>query len=95
MSLQLSAVTLGVKDINRAKKFYNEGLGCAVDQDHAGFVSLKVGDSKVSLGLYTTDALADDGDTRVARLAPFELYQPRRAVRRGGGADGCNQRIFV
>ena len=60
MSLQLSAVTLGVKDINRAKKFYNEGLGCAVDQDHPGFVSLKVGDSKVSLGLYTTDALADD-----------------------------------
>jgi predicted enzyme related to lactoylglutathione lyase len=60
MNLQISAVTLGVKDINRAKKFYSEGLGCEIDQDHPGFVSLKVGDSKVSLGLYTMDALAGD-----------------------------------
>ncbi len=60
MNLQLNAVTLGVKDINRAKKFYTEGLGCTIDQDHPGFVSLKVGDSPVKLGLYTLDALAAD-----------------------------------
>ena len=60
MSLQMSAITLGVKDINRAKRFYNEGLGCTIEQDHPAFVSLKLGDSPVSLGLYTWDALAAD-----------------------------------
>ncbi len=60
MSLQLSAVTLGVRDIDRAKKFYSEGLGGAIDQDHPGFVSLKLGDSTVKLALYKWDALADD-----------------------------------
>jgi hypothetical protein len=60
MNLQISAITLAVKDLNRAKKFYTEGLGCTIDQDHPGFVSLKVGDSPVKLGLYTRDALAAD-----------------------------------
>ena len=60
MSLQISAVTLGVKDLNRAKKFYSEGLGLTIEQDHPGFVSLKLGDSPVKLGLYTWDALAAD-----------------------------------
>ncbi len=60
MNFQLSAITLGVKDLDRAKKFYSEGLGCTIDQDHPGFVSLKVGDSSVRLGLYTLDALAAD-----------------------------------
>jgi uncharacterized protein len=60
MKLELSAVTLGVKDLSRAKKFYTEGLGCAIDQDHPGFVSLKLGDSLVKLALYPLDALAGD-----------------------------------
>ena len=60
MNLQLSAVTIGVKDINRAKKFYSEGLGCTIEKDAPVFVSLKVGDSPVKLGLYTWEALAAD-----------------------------------
>jgi uncharacterized protein len=32
MSLQMSAVMLGVEDLARAKKFYEEGLGCTIDQ---------------------------------------------------------------
>ncbi len=60
MNFQLNAITLGVKDLDRSKKFYSEGLGCTIDQDHPGFVLLKVGDSTVKLGLYTMDALAAD-----------------------------------
>jgi uncharacterized protein len=59
MSLQLNAITLGVKDLARAKKFYSD-LGGAIEQDAPGFVLLKVGDSPVKLGLYTWDALAAD-----------------------------------
>lgn len=59
-SIGISAVVLGVKDLNRAKKFYSEGLGCTIDQDHRGFVSLKLGDGSPKLGLYTRDSLAAD-----------------------------------
>ncbi len=41
------------------------------------------------------DALADDRDARVAGFAPFELDEARRALGRGGRADGGDQRIFV
>lgn len=60
MNVQLSAITIGVKDIARSKKFYTEGLGCTIVQDTPGFVSLKVGDSPVNLSLYTWNALAAD-----------------------------------
>src|SRR2546428_11686828 len=60
MNVQISAVTLGVKDINRAKKFYSDGLGCAIDQHHPGFVSFKLGDGSTKLGLYAWVALAAD-----------------------------------
>jgi catechol 2,3-dioxygenase-like lactoylglutathione lyase family enzyme len=32
MVLQVSAIMLGVEDVERAKRFYVEGLGCEFDQ---------------------------------------------------------------
>ena len=40
-------------------------------------------------------ALADDGDARVGRLAPFKLDQARLAPGRGGAADRGDQRIVL
>jgi catechol 2,3-dioxygenase-like lactoylglutathione lyase family enzyme len=51
---------IGVRDLDRAKKFYGEGLGCAIDQDYPGFVSLSLGDGSSSLALYEWDAAAAD-----------------------------------
>ena len=59
MTVQISAVTIGVEDLKRSKQFY-EGLGCRVDQDHPGFVSFKMGDGSTSLSLYARSALAAD-----------------------------------
>jgi catechol 2,3-dioxygenase-like lactoylglutathione lyase family enzyme len=60
MTLQISALTLAVKDINRAKKFYADGLGCPIVQDQGQFVSFNLGDMSTTLALYTWDALAQD-----------------------------------
>lgn len=60
MNTQISAITLGVRDLNRAKQFYSEGLGCPIEQDHAGFVSFNLGTGSSRLALYTWDALAAD-----------------------------------
>jgi predicted enzyme related to lactoylglutathione lyase len=51
---------IGVKDLARAKKFYEEGLGCKIDQDHPTFVSFNLGEGSSSLALYEWAAAAKD-----------------------------------
>jgi catechol 2,3-dioxygenase-like lactoylglutathione lyase family enzyme len=59
MGLQVTAIMLGVADLERSKKFYAEGLGATVDQDYPGFVSLKL-DGGSALALYDRSAAAAD-----------------------------------
>ena len=60
MSLQVTAIMLGVQDLARSKKFYAEGLGCRIDQDYPTFVSLDLGEGSSSLALYEREAAAQD-----------------------------------
>ena len=60
MSLQVSAIMLGVKDVDRAKRFYAEGLGCEIDQDFPGFVRCSLGAGSSDLALYEWGAAAED-----------------------------------
>jgi uncharacterized protein len=60
MSVEATAIMLGVRDLARAKRFYGDGLGCTIDQDHAGFVSFKLGEGSPSLALYPWEAAARD-----------------------------------
>jgi catechol 2,3-dioxygenase-like lactoylglutathione lyase family enzyme len=56
----MTAIMIGVEDLARSKKFYAEGLGCALDQDHPNFVSFNLGDGSSSLALYEREAAAQD-----------------------------------
>jgi uncharacterized protein len=58
--LQVTAIMIGVQDLARSKKFYGEGLGCTIDQDHRNFVSFNLGDGSSSLALYEWEAAAQD-----------------------------------
>jgi uncharacterized protein len=58
--LRVTTIMLGVKDIDRAKKFYAEGLGCEIDQDFGGFVRFDLGDGSSMLALYEWDEAAQD-----------------------------------
>jgi len=60
VALQVTAIMLGVRDLDRAKKFYGDGLGCTIDKDYPGFVSLSLGNGSSSLALYEWDAAAQD-----------------------------------
>jgi uncharacterized protein len=60
VALQVTAIMLGVSDLARSKKFYGDGLGCTIDKDYPGFVSLSLGDGSSSLALYEWDAAAQD-----------------------------------
>jgi catechol 2,3-dioxygenase-like lactoylglutathione lyase family enzyme len=58
--LQVTAIMIGVEDLARSKKFYGEGLGCTIDQDHPNFVSFNLGEGSSSLALYEWEAAAQD-----------------------------------
>jgi catechol 2,3-dioxygenase-like lactoylglutathione lyase family enzyme len=60
VSLQVSAIMLGVKDVDRAKKFYADGMGCGIDQDFPGFVRCRLGGGSSMLALYEWGAAAQD-----------------------------------
>ena len=60
MNPKITAVMLGVQDLERSKRFYGEGLGCPIDQDHSVFVSFNLGEGSSSLALYERSAAAAD-----------------------------------
>ncbi|MFC6880693.1 MULTISPECIES: VOC family protein [Actinomadura] len=59
MSLRMSTIMLGVKDLARAKEFY-EALGCKADKEARHFVSFDLGEGSSRLALYEWEAAAQD-----------------------------------
>ena len=60
MGLQATVIMLGVENLERSKRFYAQGMGCAIEQDHPGFVRLDLGEGSSSLALYERAAAAAD-----------------------------------
>ena len=58
MEQRLSMVTLGVADLARSRRFYEEGLGWQRANDHAEVAFYQAGGMVV--GLFGRDALAED-----------------------------------
>lgn len=60
MNAHVSIITLGVRDLNRAKQFYSEGLGWPILQEQGPWVCFSLGNGSSALGLFPWEALADD-----------------------------------
>lgn len=60
MNPSISAITLGVRDIDRGKEFYQHALGFDVQQQDEGFVAFAVDQTASTVALYTVDSLAAD-----------------------------------
>jgi uncharacterized protein len=60
MAVQVSTIMIGVEDLARSKRFYGDGLGCKIAQDHPTFVSFDLGEGSSSLALYEREAAARD-----------------------------------
>src|SRR5213593_3624056 len=58
MNPHVSAISLGVRDLDRAKRFYSEGLGWPIHQEQGQWVSFSLGNGSSMLGLYPWEALA-------------------------------------
>jgi uncharacterized protein len=60
MRPHVSVITLGVRDLDRAKEFYSEGLGWPIQQEEGEWVCFSLGNGSSALALYPWDAFADD-----------------------------------
>jgi predicted enzyme related to lactoylglutathione lyase len=56
MNPHVSGITLGVKDVNRAKQFYSKGLGWPIQQEHGEWVSFSLNNGSSTLGLLPRDS---------------------------------------
>ena len=60
MNPHVAVITLGVRDLARARRFYCEGLGWPIQQEDYNWVCFSLGDGRAALALYPWDALAQD-----------------------------------
>jgi catechol 2,3-dioxygenase-like lactoylglutathione lyase family enzyme len=60
MKAHISGIQIGVADLDRARRFYGEGLGWRIAIDQPYFVAFAAEDGSSSLGLYPRDFLAND-----------------------------------
>jgi uncharacterized protein len=60
MDARIDAITLGVGDLDRARRFYRDGLGWPVKVDQGQFVAFQPADGSSTLSLYPREVLADD-----------------------------------
>jgi catechol 2,3-dioxygenase-like lactoylglutathione lyase family enzyme len=65
MKPHISAITLGVRDVNRAREFYSTGLGWPIEQEQGEWVRFSLEDGKSALGLFPMEALAGDAGVPV------------------------------
>jgi uncharacterized protein len=60
MNPHVGVITLGVRDLKSARRFYAEGLGWPIQQEDDNWVCFLLGDGSSALALYPWDELADD-----------------------------------
>ncbi len=58
MKPHVSGITLGVEDVERAKRFYSDGLGWTIEMDAQGYVAFSVNNGTAMFGLLAKEALA-------------------------------------
>ena len=56
------ALTIGVADMKRSRRFYEEGLGNPTKKAYSKFVQFDGGDGTPDFSMYNWDALADDAN---------------------------------
>ena len=60
MRAHVSVITLGVRDLGRAKRFYHDRLGWPIQAEEGDWVCFLLGDGSSALALFPWDALAED-----------------------------------
>ena len=60
MKPHVAVITLGVRDLEQARRFYSEGLEWPIQQEDSNWACFLLGDGSSALALYPWDELAAD-----------------------------------
>jgi uncharacterized protein len=60
MKPHVAVITLGVRDLGGARRFYHDGLGWPIQQEDHNWVCFSLGGGSSALALYPWDELAED-----------------------------------
>jgi catechol 2,3-dioxygenase-like lactoylglutathione lyase family enzyme len=60
VNAHVAVITLGVRDLARARRFYHEGLAWPIQQEDDNWVCFLLGGGSSALALYPWDDLAED-----------------------------------
>jgi uncharacterized protein len=60
MKPHVAVITLGVRDLERERRFYSEGLGWPIQQEDDNWVCFLLEGGSTALALYPWDGLAED-----------------------------------
>jgi catechol 2,3-dioxygenase-like lactoylglutathione lyase family enzyme len=100
MKPHVAVVTLGVRNLERARRFYSEGLGWPIQQEDDNWVCFLLGDGSSALALYPWDELADDATVpaegtgfRGVALA-YNVRSPARVAEVLAEAEGAGGTII-
>jgi len=66
MNPNISVITLGVRNLQRAREFYAEGLGWPILQEEDNWVCFSLGNGSLALAIYPWDELAEDANVAAA-----------------------------
>jgi uncharacterized protein len=66
MRPHVAVITLGVRDLARARRFYSDGLGWPIQQQDENWVCFTLGDGSCALALYPWEELAADANVPAA-----------------------------
>ena len=92
MKPHVAVITLGVRDLKRARRFYSEGLGWPIQQEDHNWVCFSLGDGSSALALYPWDELAQDADVPADGAGADETHGPLE-VRFAAHADTLLERL--
>ena len=65
MKAHVAVITLGVRDLQRMRRFYREGLGWEIQQEDDNWVCFLLEGGSTALALYPWDELAEDANVPV------------------------------
>ena len=92
MDARITMITLGVADVGRSRRFYNEGLGWQVSADTGAMVAIDA--NGVILALYGRQALADDAEVKATAAPGFSGVALAHNVDSPQAVDAALARAF-
>src|SRR5436305_2527056 len=92
MNPKIDLITIAAKDLDRTRAFYEQGLGCPVEEQRGDGVTFRLGPTSSKLALRPWDALAGDAGLP-SESSGFRGFTLSYIVERAAEVDAVIERV--